>query len=152
MAKDDDGQTIAVRFDGEEVQTLKTALRIGAAASLSEAIRIAVRYLPRALADKFLEHDLPALTQKIDELKRELERLPTPEPEPNAMGGYTVEQLKALATLDPTKYAPLRNLAQKELLHRGYFPNGLGEWVENHPELTRLVPAAPIRKGPPARR
>ena len=53
-------------------------------------------------------------------------------------------QLKALATGD----GPVASAAAQELLSRGFFPDGLGNWVENRPDLTIRVPAAPIQGRP----
>ena len=67
-----EGKMMAVRLDANEVEVLEKAVKLGAATSTSEAIRIGIRYLPRALADKFLEEDMPALMWQIDDLKTSL--------------------------------------------------------------------------------
>lgn len=65
---------------------------------------------------------------------------------PNWWRGMSFDQLTLVAG-DP---GAAGGQAEKELLRRGYFPDGLGNWLESHPELTIRVPSAPINQGTPA--
>ena len=129
MSDDETVQT-TVRLSKEDRGNVAKIVASGAAQNTAEAIRVALANLaqtaPRMKAiEQRLEKDLP----------------------PNPMGGYEIEQLLELVKVDGVD-----RLASEELLRRGYFPDGLGNWVKSHPELTRLVPAAPIKRGPPMRR
>ena len=144
-----DEKLVAVRLTSEEIATLESAVKIGAAANVSDGIRLAIRYLPKALADRLLNEQIPALVAQVDALKKQLDKIPTAPAEPRAMGGYSLDNLIAMAAQKP---GPVRDLAQEELLRRGYFPDGLGKWVESRPDLTRRVPSRSLHVPPTAGR
>lgn len=145
MAKPE-GKMMAVRLDADEVLLLEKAVKIGAATSTSEAIRIGIRYLPRALADKFLEEDMPKLLRQIDDLKTSLSEVqlkalrPSPAP---PIEGVGLDQLIAYAA---STDGPLKKAAVEELLRRGHFPDGLGNWPKSEPKMTVRVPAAGLTR------
>ena len=128
MSDDETVQT-TVRLSKEDRENVAEIIASGAAQNTAETIRVALAEYARVVP-------------RMRAIERRLDEIP-----PNPMGGYNLDQLLELVKTDGVE-----RLASEELLRRGYFPDGLGHWVENHPELTRLVPAAAIKQGPPTRR
>lgn len=61
-----DERLIAVRLGRDEIDAIDAAVRVGVAENSSDAIRIALRYLPRAVTAKFLDEDLPRHAALLD--------------------------------------------------------------------------------------
>ena len=117
-----------IRLSDDDRRNVDAIVVSGAASNTAEAIRVALaeyaRFVPRMRA-----------------IERRVREIP-----PNPMGGYAIEQLLELLKTDGVD-----RLASEELLRRGYFPDGLGHWVENRPEITVRVRSAPIKRGPQSR-
>lgn len=118
-----------IRLSTDDRKNVDAIIASGAAANTAEAIRVALAEYARVVP-------------RMRAIERRLGEIP-----PNPMGGYGVEQLLELVKIDG-----LDRLASEELLRRGYFPDGLGQWVESHPELTVRVPSAAIKASPLRRR
>ncbi len=117
-----------IRLSDDDRKNVDAIIASGAASNIAEAIRVALaeyaRVVPRMRAIERLVREIP----------------------PNPMGGYAIEQLLELVKTDGVD-----RLASEELLRRGYFPDRLGHWVENRPDITVRVPVARIKGGPPGR-
>jgi len=125
--KEPEDRLVAVRLSALERAAIDKAVSTGVVANSSEAIRVAIRYLPRALADKFLEEDMPRLNAKIQELEQAMTVIDEP------ISRLPKDKLVAYAASANTT---LKASATAELLRRGFFPDGLGSWVENRPDTT----------------
>jgi Arc/MetJ-type ribon-helix-helix transcriptional regulator len=117
-----------IRLGDDDRRNVEAIIASGAASNIAEAIRVALAEYAR-------------LVPRMRAIERRVREIP-----PNPMGGYEIEQL-----LDLLKTDGVDRLASEELLRRGYFPDGLGHWVENRPDATVRVPSAPIKRGPPGR-
>jgi Arc/MetJ-type ribon-helix-helix transcriptional regulator len=106
-----------IRLTDEDRTNVDKILASGAATNTSEAIRVA-----------------------LAEYARELD---TPGP---AMKKHSFERLVALAAVDREKFPATKLEAERELLRRGFFPNGLGHWVEDRPDTTVRVPGYSKRR------
>lgn len=72
MAKHPEKKLVAVQLSRADLEAIDKAVATGVVTNPSEAIRLGIRYLPRALASKFLEEDLPRLTEQLDAMRERL--------------------------------------------------------------------------------
>lgn len=72
MPKHPEKKVVAVQLLREDLEAIDKAISTGVVTNLSEAIRLGIRYLPRALAAKFLEEDMPKLGQQLDAMRERL--------------------------------------------------------------------------------
>jgi hypothetical protein len=94
-----------IRLTGEDRENIDKIISTGAATNVSEAIRV-------ALADKAAQVGTV----------------------PHAMSKLSLDRLKSMAAMDPVKWFTTRHEAERELLRRGYVPNGIGNWELPRPE------------------
>jgi Arc/MetJ-type ribon-helix-helix transcriptional regulator len=128
----DNEKLVAVRLSAEEIEALEKMVRIGVAPTVSEAIRVAIRLVPVGLATKVLE-DIDGLKNRMNEISKQLADLDLTGEVPTHIGRLPKERLIALAAAaDPM----LKKAGTEELLRRGFFPDGLGNWVEDRPDTT----------------
>lgn len=113
-----------VRLSDSDLTNIRQIVASGAAANDSEAIRVALAEYARVAPR------MKAIERKLNEIA------------PNPMGGYALPQL-----LTMVKTQGLDRLAAEELLRRGFFPDGLGNWVENRPDATIRASAASAKGG-----
>lgn len=129
VTKDRDGQVVAARLSADEVETLERIVRAGFASSTSEAIRLAIRVAPMGLSARVVD-DIDALKRKVDELSNQLQlKAEIPAPITRLGRGRLVA---FAAAANPT----IKKAATEELLRRGLFPDGLGNWVGDRPDTT----------------
>ena len=112
-----------IRLTDEDRTNVDRIIASGAATNVSEAIRVALAEYAREV-------------QTVD----------------HAMQKWPFDRLLAMAAADPKKWTVSHHEAERELLRRGYFPDGLGNWVENRPDTTVRVPSANIKGRPAPRR
>jgi Arc/MetJ-type ribon-helix-helix transcriptional regulator len=110
---------MTVRLSDEDRKNVDEILATGAATNLAEAIRVALAEYARAVA--------------------------TPGPR---MAKLAVGRLKALAAVNREQFPATKLEAERELLRRGYFPNGLGDWVEDLPDTTIRIPTSLKSRAP----
>lgn len=112
-----------IRLSDDDRKNVDKIIASGAATNVSEAIRVALAEYAREVGT--VDH---------------------------AMSKWSFDRLVALATADPAKFTVSHHEAERELLRRGFFPDGLGQWVENRPDTTVRVPSANIKGRPEQRR
>lgn len=118
-----------IRLSDEDQANVEKIISSGAAQNISEAVRVALADFARTAPR------MKAIERTLAEIRGPMTKLPK-------------DQVVAYAAAeDPT----LKDVARRELLARGLFPDGLGNWVENRPDMSVFVPATPITKGPPTR-
>jgi hypothetical protein len=128
-AAERDGQVVAARLTAIELEILSRIVRAGFAENTSDAIRVAIRVAPMGLSAEVVA-DIDALKRKVDELSAHID---TQAEIAAPISRLAKDRLVAFATAaDPS----IRKAATEELLRRGFFPDGLGDWVEDRPNTT----------------
>ena len=100
-----------IRLTDQDQAHIEKIIRAGAAKDTSESIRVALAEYARELSS----------------VGGAITRVP-------------IDKLIAAAAYDPTKFPSTRNEAERELLRRGYFPDGLGSWAKSEPFTTLNTP------------
>lgn len=117
-----------VRLSDIDIANITKIIGSGAATNESEAIRVALAEFARVAPR------MRAIERRLDELM-----------EPNPMSGFGQDELLAF---ESSSQGPLKDLASKDLLRRGFFPDGRGKWSEKRPETTFPVAASRSRLRP----
>ncbi len=132
LKKQPDEKLVAVRLSAEELEALEKMVKIGVAANTSEAIRLAVRLAPVGLATKVVA-DIEALKDKVEGISAQLTKVDLDKPLRRNI--HQVSKARLIEEAESSDLA-LKLAATEELLARGYFPDGLGNWVEDRPDTS----------------